>query len=128
MTYAYSPNGVESAKRFKYKPLYAGYPWSFTLTVQAEQAIFPLECTLAAQIRHAPDDPRILGTLTTENGGLERIDDHSILISVDPQTSLTWPEKNVVFDLIRTDLNPDQHMGIRIIVCVKIAATRGLVE
>lgn len=110
-----------AVKTFQYRPIYIGYPWRMTLKVTAAVSLFPSGCALKAHVRTKPGE-KLLATLTTGNGKLIRVDNDTIEILIDNFTA-GWKPGKVVLDLVRTDVDPDQHLGIGIEVNVKLPVT-----
>lgn len=110
-----------AVKTFQYRSIYIGYPWRMTLQVSSAVALFPSAAQFKAHVRVKPGD-RLLATLTTANGKLIRVDDNTIEILIDNFTA-DWKPGKVVLDLVRTDVEPDQHLGIGIEVAVKLPVT-----
>lgn len=112
-----------STKKFTYKPIYTGYEWKLRLQLNATPALFPAGVKLRAQVRVSPDDAKPLTTLTVDDGQILRVDDNTIQITIPETASNKWEEGSVMFDLVRTDVEPDQHLGVRVTVQVKKSVT-----
>lgn len=113
-----------TTKKFNYKPIFAGFPWSMTLNVVSDPGLFVVGSTWVAHVRTEAESNKILTTLSTANGKLTRIDNNRLLIEIDGPASTKWEAGTVVFDLVRTD-GTDQHSTVRVEVAVEISATRG---
>lgn len=100
----------------------AGYIWRQRLQVTAEAPPFPEGVTLRAQVRKSRAATEELATLTTENGGLVRVDDNSIDIVIAGASSTDWRD-SVMLDIVRTDLDDDEHLGIQLTVPVMMPVT-----
>ena len=102
-------------------PIARGYSYSakVTVTTEDDEAIFPAGCRLAAQFRDYAGAGTVQASATTENGKLSRIDDDTVLIQLDA-ADMAAMDGSVVFDLVRTDLSPDQWLGVQ--VCLPVAA------
>lgn len=97
----------------------AGYQWGpVTITVtKAGGAFFPTGIRLKAQFRAGHGSP-VLAELTTENGGLSVPDSTHLIVTLPSSPAqATWPSK-VMFDVVRTDITPNLHMGLSFIVPV----------
>ena len=106
-------------------PIYPGYPWRLTIDAGAT-ALFPSGITIAAQFRLTVDSATVLATISTADGSIVRVSDTQINLIL-PDTATDDFEVGTVFvDLVRTDLAPDEHMGIRLQVPVVQPVTRGL--
>ena len=102
----------------------AGY--EYRLQIEADSPVFPPECTLAAQVRAKVSDNAIIATLTTANGGLARITDVTVEITIPPAATAALPPGHVVMDMVRTDLEPDRHLNFTLEIPVIRPVTRGL--
>ena len=102
----------------------AGY--EYRLQLEADSTVFPLGCTLAAQLRGKVSDSAVITTLTTENGGLVRISDTIVEISIPPAATALLLPGSVVMDMVRTDLEPDRHLNFTLEITVIRPVTRGL--
>ena len=58
----------------------AGY--EYRLQLEADSPVFPAGCALAAQVRAKVSDSTVIATLTTANGGLARISDTVVEITI----------------------------------------------
>jgi hypothetical protein len=102
----------------------AGY--EYRLQLEADSSVFPAGCTLAAQVRARVSDIAVIATLTTENGGLARISDTVVEITIPPAATANLPPGSVVMDMVRTDLDPDRHLNFTLEIPVIRPVTRGL--
>lgn len=111
-------------------PLYAGYVWRQGLTVEyddpAAPAPFPSGVALTAHVRRNAADDSTLAVLTTANGGLVRLNDTTLQIVITGTQSATWTPGTVHLDIVRTDLDPDEHLNIHMAIAVARPVTRGL--
>lgn len=100
--------------------LIAGYQWSqrFEVTRADGTPIFTSSTTWTAPVRADPNQP-VLTTLTSANGQILRVDDDTIDIVISGTLSASWGDYSTIYlDLIRTDTDPDQHIGVRISIPV----------
>ena len=102
----------------------AGY--EYRLQLEADSPVFPEGCTLAAQVRARVSDHTIIATLTTANGGLLRISDTIIEITIPAAGTANLSPGSVVMDMVRTDLEPDRHLNFTLEIPVIRPVTRGL--
>ncbi|MDN2578958.1 hypothetical protein [Aquibium sp. ELW1220] len=102
----------------------AGY--EYRLQVEANSPAFPDGCTLAAQLRAKVSDTTVIATLTTGNGGLVRRSDMVMEIVIAPEASAGLLAGSVVLDVVRTDLQPHQHLNFTLEIPVIRPVTRGL--
>jgi hypothetical protein len=111
---------------FKGKIITAGYDWSIRLSFANSPVTFPAEATFTSQVRRDPDVDDVLATLTTENGGITRVDSTTIDIRLPGAMSDGWPNRTAYIDVVRTDVTPKQHLGFELRVPVRRAITRGV--
>lgn len=104
-------------KTFNYKPIYAGFVWEATVEFRTTPALFPPGTRLLARVRSVVDGP-VLATLTTENGALKILDEANLGFTINGRLTRGWTAGFVYLELIRTDLDPEQHLGIRLKVAV----------
>lgn len=104
----------------------AGYAWRQRLQFSTTTIMFPAGCTLAAHVRATRSANTILATLTTANGGLTRVSDQEIEILISAAATAPMQAGTVVVDIVRTDVDPDEHLGIALTIPVQIPVTRGL--
>ena len=102
----------------------AGY--AYKLQIETDVAMFPVGCTLIAQVRAKVSDSTVLATLTTANGGLTRISDTVIEITIPAPATAALQVGSVVLDVVRTDLEPDRHLNFHLEIPVIKPVTRGL--
>jgi hypothetical protein len=104
--------------------LVLGYDFQMRLAASAD--VFPPGFTGTAHVRANTDDPTILATLTSGNGGLVRIDNRNLDLKITGAQSAGWTATSVVLDIIRTDPIPDQYLGIKLTILTEKPVTRGL--
>ena len=102
----------------------AGY--EYKLQLEAESPIFPEGCSLTAHVRGRVSDNNVIATLTTANGGLARISDTVVEITIPPAATASLPPGSIVMDVVRTDLEPDRHLNFTLELPVVRPVTRGL--
>lgn len=100
-----------------------GYQWS--LQIEADAALFPTGSQFTAHVRQTVSGA-LLATLTTGGGQLQRISDTVLQITIPSTDTVGFAEGSVFLDVVRTDVNPDQHMGFILEVQTKQPVTRGL--
>lgn len=100
--------------------------YEYRLQLQAEADLFPDAAHFAGQMRAAVADTTVLASLTTANGGLLRRDDRTLEIVLSPEVTAGLMPGRVVLDLVRTDPDPDQHLGVLLDIPVALPVTRGL--
>lgn len=104
-----------------------GYPWRqrFTFTSSPSPEYFPVGATFRATVRKTRTAALSVFELTTANGGLTRVADNSIDVYMSPEnTALLDGATSAHFDLVRTDADPSEHLGIRVEVPVSQPITR----
>lgn len=95
-----------------------GYPYRLRVSLSAAgggavPVMFPAGAALKAHVRVSRAAPASLGDLTTANGRLVRVSD-SVLDIVIPAdiTAQLAAGGSAHLDLARTDLDPDEYLGI----------------
>ncbi len=102
----------------------AGY--EYRLQLEADSPVFPAGCALTAHVRAKVSDSTIIATLTTDNGGLTRISDTLVEITIPPAATAGLSPGSVVMDMVRTDLDPERHLNFALEIPVIRPVTRGL--
>lgn len=102
----------------------AGY--EYKLQIEANSPIFPAGCALAAQVRSKVSDSSVIVMLSTTNGGLLRISDTIVEITIPPSATASLAAGSVFMDMVRTDLNPDRHLNFNLEIPVIRPVTRDL--
>jgi hypothetical protein len=101
-----------------------GYAWR--LQIEAEAPIFADGASYAGHLRLKPSDPTLLAELSSDDGGIQHITTTVLELSLTPSQTAGLSPGRVVLDLVRTDLEPDLHLGFLIEVPVLLPVTRGL--
>jgi hypothetical protein len=104
--------------------IFIGY--EYRLRIEVDSAVFPEGCSLVAQVRASVNAAEAIGVLSTAAGGLERVDDFSVDLVIGAALTAVMDTESVVVDIVRTDLDPDQHLGFLLEIPVRQAVTRGL--
>ena len=101
-----------------------GYAWR--LHIEAEAPVFTEGASYAGHLRLKPSDPTLLAELSSADGGIARITDTVLELSLNPSQTAALTPGRVVLDLVRTDLEPDLHLGFLIELPVMLPVTREL--
>lgn len=107
-------------------PIEIGFPWpGVQVEVNTTDVIFDAAGSYLADVRAAPLQGPPLFALTTESGELSRVNDQTVNITMlASHTALISPDVTaVVFDIIRTDVTPQQYLYIRLFVSVNVPIT-----
>lgn len=107
---------------FLYRPIFPGFAWGATFRLEAEAPVFPDGVQLRAEVRVSPTYP-VLATLTTANGGLVCLDGNRLAVSISDAMSAKMRPGAVYLDIIRTDVTPPQHLGVRIHIPIRASVT-----
>lgn len=107
------------------KIIQSGYGWTARLAIGDGTVLFPAGAKFRAQVRRAPDIQEILFEMTSDNGGITRVDGNKIDLSIPGTATASWPtNRKVYIDVVRTDVTPPQHLGFRLTVPVQLPITR----
>lgn len=105
------------------KPIRPGYPWTVRLKFAAAGFV-PVGATFRAQIRPRASASEALAELTTDGGGLVRVSDTEIDVTITAAQTAVLPVGSVEMDVVRTDTSPDQHLGFLMRIPVVQPVTR----
>lgn len=100
--------------------------YAYRLRLEAEGPLFPAGAAFTGQVRAKLGDADVLATLTSANGGLVRISDQELDLNIAAADTATMPVGSVVIDVVRTDVEPDLHLGFALEIPVMQPVTRGL--
>lgn len=100
--------------------------YEYRLQFETDAPLFPAGCALAAQLRSTVASENTLASLSTSDGTLIRHDDHTLELVVSPEITSSLAIGSVVIDVVRTDIDPDRHLGFLIEIPVQQPVTRGL--
>ena len=98
--------------------------YEYRLQLEAEAGLFPDGATFTGQLRRSVGDGGILATLSSANGGVLRRDARGLEIVLPPEVTATLAPGRVVLDLVRTDVEPDRHLGVLLDIPVALPVTR----
>ncbi len=102
-----------------------GYQWGYRIEIQGQVTpYFPSGCELLAHVKMDKAEITPRATLTTENGGLTRVDDYTVDIVITAAQTATLLPGTAVFDIVRTDTAIDANLGIEGYVTVEQPPTR----
>lgn len=101
-----------------------GYAWR--LQIEAEASVFADGASYTGHLRIKPSDPALLAELSSANGGIQHVTETVLELSLTPSQTAVLPPGRVVLDLVRTDLEPDLHLGFLLEIPVMLPVTRGL--
>ena len=101
-----------------------GYAWR--LQIEAEAPVFAEGASYAGHLRLKPSDPTLLADLSSADGGIQHITATVLELSLTPSQTAVLTPGRVVLDLVRTDLEPDLHLGFLLEIPVMLPVTRGL--
>jgi len=100
--------------------------YAYQLRLDAEGALFPAGAAFTGHVRAKLGAEAVLATLTSANGGLERVTDSALDLHIAAADTAGMAEGSVVVDVVRTDTDPDRHLGFALEIPVISPVTRGL--
>ncbi|EAQ43713.1 hypothetical protein MED193_12618 [Roseobacter sp. MED193] len=100
--------------------------YAYRLRLEAAGALFPEGAAFTGHVRAKLGDTEILATLTSANGGLERVSDSALDLQIAAADTAGMAVGSVVVDVVRTDTDPDRHLGFALEIPVMSPVTRGL--
>lgn len=77
-------------------------------------------------LRRAVGESTVLTAINSTNGGVLLRDARTLEIVLAPEVTETLTPGTVVLDLVRTDIDPDRHLGVLLEIPVMLPVTRGL--
>ena len=101
-----------------------GYAWR--LQIEAEAPVFAEGASYTGHLRLKPSDPTLLAELSSADGGIQHITATLLELSLTPSQTASLTPGRLVLDLVRTDLEPDLHLGFLLEIPVMLPVTRGL--
>ncbi|WP_296939619.1 hypothetical protein [uncultured Marivita sp.] len=101
-----------------------GYAWR--LQIEAEAPVFAEGASYTGHLRLKPSDPTLLAELSSADGGIQHITATVLELSLTPSQTASLTPGRLVLDLVRTDLEPDLHLGFLLEIPVMLPVTRGL--
>lgn len=113
-----------SAKIQKGRAIQIGYQWRMDVLVKSKIMLFDEGARFAAQVRDNPLSDVTLAALTTENGGITRINSFTLRILVPASATAGMKPGKVFIDVARVDRDPPEHLGFRLEVPVRMPVTR----
>ena len=104
--------------------IWAGYLWTHNLVINTDppSQVFPAGTRLRAEVRAAAFG-KLLGELTTENGGLTIIDPNQVAMAI-PGAFTDGVPQNVALDFIRTDGPQEVAIGVQLTISVRRPVTK----
>ena len=109
-------------------PIEVGYSWpGLQISYETEDIIFPETAHYKADVKYSWEDVSPIYTLTDVTGEIIRVDDQNIqIIMTAAQTALLTDttKSSVYFDLVRTDVYPDEYEYLKVKVNIDRPITR----
>ena len=100
--------------------------YQYRLRLEAEAPLFPAGALFTGHMRTKPSDAQLLAVISSADGGVVRVDDHVIDLTLSPTQTAGLTPGRVVLDLVRIDFDPDLHLGFSLELPVLLPITRGL--
>lgn len=106
------------------RAIHTGAEWRLKFSISSSAPIsFPDTAKFKCQIRAKPDE-KVLAEMTTDNGGIIRVNDNSLELYMKGDKSKNWKVPHVLLDIIRTDLMEPVHLGFTLKVPVNRSITQ----
>lgn len=98
--------------------------YEYRLQLQAEADLFPEGASFVGQVRSAVTAATMVAELSTAAGSVLRVDGRTLEIVLPPDVTASLAPGGIVLDLVRTDLEPDRHLGFVLEIPVALPVTR----
>ena len=98
--------------------------YEYRLQLEAEANLFPNGASFAGQVRSAITAATVVAELSSAAGSVLRVDDRTLEIVLAPAVTAGLAPGGIVLDLVRTDLEPDRHLGFVLEIPVALPVTR----
>ena len=98
--------------------------YQYRLQLEAEADLFPEDASFAGQVRSAISAATIVAELSSAAGSVLRVDARTLEIVLAPAVTASLAPGCIVLDLVRTDLEPDRHLGFLLEIPVVLPVTR----
>lgn len=100
--------------------------YTYRLQIETEAPVFPEGTALLAHVRLKPSSLNLLAALSSAAGTLLRRSDYLLEIMIPADATAQMQPGTVMFDLVRTDLDPPLHLGFSLEIPVQLPVTRGV--
>lgn len=100
--------------------------YEYSLRIEADAGLFPEGAQFAAHVRQKRSAAEPQATLTSDNGGLIRVDDTTLEIRIPAAETSGMSAGTVLVDVVRTDTTPPHHLRFSLEIPVTMPVTRGL--
>ena len=100
--------------------------YAYRLRLEAEGLLFPEGAVFVGHVRATPGATEVLATLSSADGGLMRVSDQALDLQIAAADTGRMVAGSVVIDVVRTDVNPDLHLGFALEIPVLLPVTRGI--
>lgn len=100
--------------------------YEYALQLEAAAGIFPSGAQFVAQVRAKRSSADLIATLTSDNGGLIRINDQTLEIRIPASATGMMTAGAVFIDIVRTDTIPPRHLQFSLEIPVTVPITRGV--
>lgn len=107
-------------------PIVTGYRYGLRIVATGYEAVFPAGAAFRAQVRDFAGSLSPIADLTTENGGIVRINDTTVDLFIKPEDTARCRNVSAVLDFARTDPDPDQFTYLRLQIPVMKPITEGM--
>lgn len=106
-------------------PIAPGYDYAVRLEVDGlGDVVFPSGVELRSQVRRFSYSSHVIAELTTDNGGLVRVDDRTVELRIGGEQTASIDGRTVVLDLVRTDTAPETYLYLQLQLAVMFPVTK----
>jgi len=100
--------------------------YRYELRIEADGALFPEGAAFTGHVRSKAVATDVLVALSSDGGGFVRASDNELDLVITAAQTSGLSVGSVVVDVVRTDLDPDLHLGFSLEIPVMLPVTRGL--
>lgn len=96
----------------------------YRLQIELDAPLIEEGAAFTAHLRSSVSSAEVLAELTSANGGIARIGDHAIELTIGADLTAQLTPGSAVLDVARTDTPGPQHLGFMLEIPVTLPVTR----